>query len=56
LVIVSPGLQPFSLLSGRNSTYADVQISWASSDRRSTINGRLGLYSNWTFAVALNLG
>src|SRR3954468_9676865 len=31
LVIVSPGLQPFWLLSGRNSTYPDVQISWASS-------------------------
>ena len=27
LVIVSPGLQPFWLLSGRNSTYPDVQIS-----------------------------
>src|SRR4051812_37012199 len=31
LVIVSPGLQPFWLLSGRNSTYPDVQISKASS-------------------------
>src|SRR3954453_8299940 len=31
LVIVSPGLQPFWLLSGRNSTYPDVHISWASS-------------------------
>jgi hypothetical protein len=31
LVIVSPGLQPFWLLSGRNSTYPVVQISRASS-------------------------
>src|SRR3954469_22523491 len=31
LVIVSPGLQPFWLLSGRNSTYPAVQISRASS-------------------------
>jgi hypothetical protein len=31
LVIVSPGLQPFWLLSGRNSTYPDVQISRDSS-------------------------
>src|SRR3954470_2761871 len=31
LVIVSPGFQPFWLLSGRNSTYPDVQISSASS-------------------------
>jgi chromosome partitioning protein len=30
-VVVSPGLQPSWLLSGRNSTYPDVQISWASS-------------------------
>jgi hypothetical protein len=34
LVIVSPGLQPFWLLSGRNSTYPVVQISRASSDLR----------------------
>src|SRR3954471_25082890 len=33
LVIVSPGLQPFWLLSGRNSTYPAVQIFRASSDR-----------------------
>src|SRR5689334_217616 len=31
LVIISPGLQPSWLLSGRNSTYPAVQISRASS-------------------------
>src|SRR3954453_9082210 len=39
LVIVSPGLQPFWLLSGRNSTYPAVQISRASSIRRSDGKG-----------------
>src|SRR3954451_20520604 len=38
-VIVSPGLQPFWLLSGRNSTYPDVQISWASSIYRTWRRG-----------------
>src|SRR3954451_11674046 len=33
LVIVSPGLQPFWLLSGRNSTYPAVQIFRASSEQ-----------------------
>src|SRR3954463_11162774 len=38
-VIVSPGLQPFWLLSGRNSTYPDVQISKASSLRTRPLYG-----------------
>src|SRR3954447_13101546 len=39
---ISPGLQPFWLLSGRNSTYPAVQISKASSVERGAIRMALG--------------
>src|SRR3954453_23235682 len=39
---ISPGLQPFWLLSGRNATYPAVQISKASSVERGAIRMALG--------------